>query len=137
MLNDTRYQTKKDRVEHHVTLFDELSPYFKKYSTDEMWNLLDGAGIPAGPVLNHVEVLKNPQTIARGMVEHVKHPKLGVMKTLGAPVKLSKTPAQVPINLLLEMKIIDQLQVNIRILEQPLFTVAVMKYKEILWQKLF
>ena len=95
LLNDTRYQTKKDRVEHHVTLFDELSPYFKKYSTDEIWNLLDGAGIPAGPVLNHVEVLKNPQTIARDMVKHVKHPKLGAMKTLGAPVKLSKTPAQV------------------------------------------
>ena len=42
-----------------------------------------------------LKLLKNPQTLALDMVKHVKHTKAGVAKTLGAPLKLSKTPAQV------------------------------------------
>ena len=34
--------------------------------------IMDDAGIPAGPVLNHVDVFDNPQTIERGMVETVQ-----------------------------------------------------------------
>ncbi len=87
------YQTKKNRVKNHMLLSEELAPYFKKYSTDEIFGLLDNAGIPAGPVLNHVDVYRDPQTIARGMVQQVHHSTVGDMRTLGVPVKLSKTPA--------------------------------------------
>ena len=94
-LSDPRYQTKKDRVQNHIQLAGDLTAFFKKYSTQEIWKLLDDRGIPAGPVLNHVDVFNDPQTIARGMVERVYHPKVGCMKTLGSPVKLSKTPAKI------------------------------------------
>ena len=94
-LSDPRYQTKKDRVKNHIQLAGDLTAFFKKYSTQEIWKLLDDRGIPAGPVLNHVDVFNDPQTIARGMVERVYHPKVGCMKTLGSPVKLSKTPAKI------------------------------------------
>ena len=46
-------------------------------------------------MLNHVEMLRDPQTIARGMVAEVEHPKVGPMRTLGVPVKLSETPGAV------------------------------------------
>mgnify|MGYP001372226910 FL=1 len=72
-----------------------MTAFFENYSTEEIWKLLDEAGIPAGPVLNHVDVFNNPQTIERGMVETVSHSKVGDMKTLGSPVKLSKTPAKI------------------------------------------
>ena len=94
-LSDPRYQTKKDRVKNHIQLAGDLTAFFKKYSTQEILKLLDDRGIPAGPVLNHVDVFNDPQTIARGMVERVYHPKVGCMKTLGSPVKLSKTPAKI------------------------------------------
>lgn len=94
-LSDPRYQTKKDRVKNHIQLAGDLTAFFKKYSTQEIWKLLDDRGIPAGPVLNHVDVFNDPQTIARGMVERVYHPKVGCMKTLGSPVRLSKTPAKI------------------------------------------
>jgi len=94
-LVDPRYKTKKDRVKNHVRLAGDLTAFFKKYPTQKIWKLLDDKGIPAGPVLNHVDVFNDPQTIARGMVERVYHPKVGCMKTLGSPVKLSKTPAKI------------------------------------------
>ena len=40
-------------------------------------------------------MLRDPQTIARGMVAEVEHPKAGPMRTLGVPVKLSETPGGV------------------------------------------
>jgi len=94
-LVEPRYKTKKDRVKNHVRLARDLTAFFKKYPTQKIWKLLDDKGIPAGPVLNHVDVFNDPQTIARGMVERVYHPKVGCMKTLGSPVKLSKTPAKI------------------------------------------
>ena len=94
-LDDPRYKSKEKRVKHHIALARDLTTFFENYSTEEIWKLLDEVGIPAGPVLNHVEVLNNPQTIARGMVEPVSHSKVGDMKTLGFPVKLSKTPARI------------------------------------------
>ena len=94
-LDDPRYKSKEGRVKNHVSLARDLTAFFENYSTVEIWKLLDEAGIPAGPVLNHVEVFNNPQTIARDMVESVWHSKIGDMKTLGSPVKMSKTPAKI------------------------------------------
>ncbi len=94
-LQDPRYKSKEDRVKNHVRLAADLTSFFKNYSTKEIWKLLDEADIPAGPVLNHVDVFNNPQTIERGMIQSVRHSKIGNMKTLGPPVKLSKTPAKI------------------------------------------
>jgi crotonobetainyl-CoA:carnitine CoA-transferase CaiB-like acyl-CoA transferase len=94
-LDDAKYKSKEERVKNHVRLAGDLTTFFESYSTEEIWERLDEAGIPAGPVLNHVDVFNNPQTIERGMVEPVYHSKVGDMKTLGSPVKLSKTPAKI------------------------------------------
>jgi crotonobetainyl-CoA:carnitine CoA-transferase CaiB-like acyl-CoA transferase len=37
----------------------------------------------------------DPQTLARGMVVDAPHSKLGPVKTLGSPVKLSATPTSI------------------------------------------
>ena len=55
----------------------------------------EAAGIPAGPVMNHVEVFDDPQALHREMVVETQHSKLGKTKTIGVPVKLSDTPASI------------------------------------------
>ena len=45
--------------------------------------------------MNHVEALSDPHCLARGMVQEVEHPTAGRMKTLGIPVKLSRTAGAV------------------------------------------
>jgi crotonobetainyl-CoA:carnitine CoA-transferase CaiB-like acyl-CoA transferase len=42
-----------------------------------------------------LQALSDPQTIARDMVVEVPHTKLGRVKTLGIPVKFSRTPATI------------------------------------------
>ena len=93
--DDPRFRTKADRVRNVRALEDALDPWFRKHTTAHWCARFEEAGVPAGPVLNHVEMLRDPQTAARGMVAEVHHPKVGAMRTLGVPVKLSETPGAV------------------------------------------
>jgi crotonobetainyl-CoA:carnitine CoA-transferase CaiB-like acyl-CoA transferase len=52
----------------------------------------EAAGVPAGPIYSVPEALDDPHARARGMVQELPHPKLGRVKSLGNPVKMSRTP---------------------------------------------
>ena len=91
LAGDARFATKPDRVRNIGALVEELTPFFERETTAHWCTELEAAGVPAGPVMNHVEALSDPHTLARGMVQEVDHPSAGRMKTLGVPVKLSRT----------------------------------------------
>ena len=95
LLNDERFTSKADRVENNTQLVEELGKFFIQRTTKELCEAFEAEGIPAGPVMNHVEVFNDPQTLHREMVVETQHSKLGKTKTIGVPVKLSKTPASI------------------------------------------
>ena len=95
LLDDSRFQSTPDRVANNKQLVPALEKYFKRKTTGELCAAFDAAGIPAGPVMNHVDVYEDPQTIARNMVTEVRHTTVGTMKAIGVPVKLSDTPGSV------------------------------------------
>jgi crotonobetainyl-CoA:carnitine CoA-transferase CaiB-like acyl-CoA transferase len=95
LTEDPRFVSKPLRVKHAAILAAELEPFFRAQPTAYWCERFEAAGIPAGPVLNHVQALSDPQTIARDMVVEIEHTSAGTMKTLGLPVKLSATPGSV------------------------------------------
>jgi crotonobetainyl-CoA:carnitine CoA-transferase CaiB-like acyl-CoA transferase len=95
LIDDPRFQSKADRVANNKVLVPEMEGYFKKQTTAALCTAFEEAGIPAGPVMDHVQVYNDPQTIAREMAVEVEHPKVGTMKTIGIPVKLSATPGAI------------------------------------------
>ena len=95
LVEDSRFKSKAERVANNKELVSELEVFFRRQSTNKLCKAFDEAGIPAGPVMNHVEVYNDPQTLAREMVVQVEHSKLGQMKTIGIPVKLSDTPGKI------------------------------------------
>lgn len=56
---------------------------------------LDAAGIPCGPINGYPEVFADPQILAREMVVDIDHPTRGRVRTLGSPIKMSRTPPRV------------------------------------------
>jgi crotonobetainyl-CoA:carnitine CoA-transferase CaiB-like acyl-CoA transferase len=56
---------------------------------------MERAGLPAGPVLDILQMQADPQAHARDMIVEVDHPVAGTVKTLGHPVKFSETPASI------------------------------------------
>lgn len=92
---DRRFLTNPDRMTHRRELVGELESVFLTRTTDTWVQLLNEAGIPAGPILDIQQMHEDRQAIAREMVVEVDHPLAGPVKTLGAPVKFHGTPGGV------------------------------------------
>ncbi len=95
LAHDPRFVDNAARITNLEALTETLAPHFEKRTTADWLARLEAAGVPAGPVLSVGEMHEDPQTIARAMVAEVPHSRLGAVKTLGLPVKLSETPGAV------------------------------------------
>jgi formyl-CoA transferase len=56
--------------------------------------LFEANGLPCGPINSYDQVFADPQIRARDLVVSVEHPTLGSLRTLGSPVKMSRTPVE-------------------------------------------
>jgi len=91
-IQDARYVELKNRMENIDELERDIEEVFTEENTAYWVEKLDEAGIPGGPVYTYDQTLSDPHILARGMVADLKHPIMGDIKTIGVPVKLSKTP---------------------------------------------
>ncbi len=64
-------------------------------TTNEWLELLESAGVVAGPIYNMEQVYQDPQTQAREMRVELEDPELGTLHNIGIPVKLSATPGSI------------------------------------------
>jgi crotonobetainyl-CoA:carnitine CoA-transferase CaiB-like acyl-CoA transferase len=92
LAEDPRFRENADRMRHLGELEAELTRHFRTRTTAEWLELLERAGVPAGPVNEIADMLEDPQTLAREMRVQVPHTRLGAVDTIGLPVKFSRTP---------------------------------------------
>jgi crotonobetainyl-CoA:carnitine CoA-transferase CaiB-like acyl-CoA transferase len=95
LATDPRFVDNPGRMANLAALEAELGRRFKSKSSAHWLEALERSGVPCGPVQNMLQALTDPQTIAREMVVDVEHSSLGKVKTIGLPVKFSKTPGKV------------------------------------------
>jgi crotonobetainyl-CoA:carnitine CoA-transferase CaiB-like acyl-CoA transferase len=95
LADDPRFRSNGDRLANLKALEAELNARFEVESCDHWLGVLEAAGIPAGPILDVIEMHNDPQTAAREMVPTVEHPVAGTVKTLGLPIKFESTPGRV------------------------------------------
>jgi crotonobetainyl-CoA:carnitine CoA-transferase CaiB-like acyl-CoA transferase len=92
LTDDPRYATNPARVSHRDTLVPAVTKALAARGCVEWADLLNAAGVPAGPVNTVPAALEQPQVAAREMVVEVEHPVAGTLKMLGSPLKLSGQP---------------------------------------------
>jgi crotonobetainyl-CoA:carnitine CoA-transferase CaiB-like acyl-CoA transferase len=95
LTDDPRYATNPDRVRHRDTLVPRIAQALAVRGCAEWTDLLDAAGVPAGPVNTVPAALGQPQIAAREMVVELEHPVAGPLRMLGTPLKLSAQPATI------------------------------------------
>jgi len=95
LLQDTRFVDNASRLAHRAELHALLAERFAQSPVAVWLERLEQAGIPAGPVLDVREMQNHPQTLARDMVVETTHASAGTLRTLGVPVKFSRTPGAV------------------------------------------
>jgi crotonobetainyl-CoA:carnitine CoA-transferase CaiB-like acyl-CoA transferase len=92
---DPRFATNRDRVRNYGALRPIVAEAFSRHTRSQWLEMLNDAGIPAGPVRNLREVLNDEQLLTRDMVHVLQHSSAGPVQVLGVPVKLSATPGAV------------------------------------------
>jgi crotonobetainyl-CoA:carnitine CoA-transferase CaiB-like acyl-CoA transferase len=95
VVDDPRFRTNQLRVQNRKELAAILEPLVASRSVEEWVTLCDGAGVPAGPILDVAQALAHPQVRAREMVVPLEHPRAGQTRVTGVPVRLSDTPGKV------------------------------------------
>ena len=90
MAADPRFMKNGDRVAHRAELEAMLEKIIGEYDREPLLKRLEEADVPATPVNTVDQVMNDPQTIARGMIERVVHPKLGEIPVVGTPLKFSR-----------------------------------------------
>ncbi len=96
--NDTRYSTAPNRLKRQDALDAIVAEWTGQRTAYEVMDILQGAGVPAGPVLTARQALADPHFRQRGFFEKVAHPaqtKLGTKEYIGRGWKFSGSKAGV------------------------------------------
>jgi len=93
LLERAEFKTQPDRAKHRVALNAVLNEAFATRPSAEWIAVLNEAGVPTGPIYRVDQVFADPQVKHLGAAAPVKHPKLGEIRIVNQPVKLSRTPA--------------------------------------------
>jgi len=93
--DDPRLADRQARAQHAGEIDPLIEAWTEKRTKHEAMEILAGAGIPCGAVLDSGEVLSDPGLVARGMVVSLEHPTRGRFAMPGNPVQLSASPTTV------------------------------------------
>ena len=93
LLARAEFKTQPDRAKNRVALNAVLNEAFATRPSAEWIAVLNEAGVPTGPIYRVDQVFADPQVKHLGAAAPVKHPKLGEIRIVNQPVKLSRTPA--------------------------------------------
>ncbi len=95
LADDPRFASAESRWENRAALDAIVATWTRQRSKHEVMRLMGEAGVPCGATLDTGEVLTDPHLRARDMIVDVDYPTRGTYQTVGCPVKLSDSPADV------------------------------------------
>jgi crotonobetainyl-CoA:carnitine CoA-transferase CaiB-like acyl-CoA transferase len=87
---DPRFAANQQRVKNRVELETLLERVIGERDRESLLKLLAEADVPATPVNTVDQVMNDPQTIERGIIQKVEHPKLGQIPVVGTPLHFSR-----------------------------------------------
>jgi formyl-CoA transferase len=92
---DPAYATPPARLDKLDAIFDRIEQWTMTKTKFEVMNLCNPLDIPVGPILSMKEIAEDMSLRETGTVVEVDHPERGKYLTVGMPVKLSDSPADV------------------------------------------
>jgi crotonobetainyl-CoA:carnitine CoA-transferase CaiB-like acyl-CoA transferase len=90
MAEDPRFAKNQERVKHRAELEGILEKAIAQRDREPLLKILEEADVPATPVNTVDQVMNDPQTAERGIVQRVRHSKLGEIPVVGTPLHFSR-----------------------------------------------
>ncbi len=94
-LDDPEWNTPEARLPKLDQVFHEIENWTKTKTKFEVMEILNPLNVPCGPILSMRELAEEPSLRATGTIVEVDHPERGKYLTVGNPIKLSDSPAEV------------------------------------------
>jgi crotonobetainyl-CoA:carnitine CoA-transferase CaiB-like acyl-CoA transferase len=90
LLEDPRFASNPERVRHRAPLEAALEAAIAAHDREPLLALLEAGGVPATPVNTVDQVMDDPQTLERGIIQRARHPRLGEISVVGTPLHFSR-----------------------------------------------
>ncbi len=87
-IEDPRFRTGRDRMANRPALEAEMEAVLAGGSTEHWVEVLEGAGVPCGPVYDYGQMFADPQVVHRQMVQHASDPELGEVPHIRTPIRM-------------------------------------------------
>jgi formyl-CoA transferase len=94
-LTSPDYSTPDARLPRLKQIFEEIEKWTMTITKFDVMARLNPLNVPCGPILSMKEIAEEPALRETGTVVEVDHPKRGKYLTIGNPIKLSDSPADV------------------------------------------
>lgn len=88
------YPTNRDRMDNRASLTRKLQLIFRAETAEHWIDLLAGAGLPVGRVLDLEHALSDPQARHHEMLVEVDHPTAGPVRITGSPIRMDGAPSR-------------------------------------------
>lgn len=95
LADDPRFAANGERVAHRAELRPLLAARLRTRDATTWIDALEGAGIPCGRINDIAGAFASPAALALGMTVEQEHPAWGVIRQVGLPYRLSRTPASI------------------------------------------
>ena len=97
LADDPRFVDFAARYENKDELLGILREVFLTRTVSEWLGPLQEAGVPSGPIQDVPEALRDPHTLARGLVVETEHPAHGTVRQPVTPVRVGEYPTAAPL----------------------------------------
>jgi formyl-CoA transferase len=95
LTEDPEWATPEARLSKLDKMFQLIEEWSINHSKYDVLAMLNKHNIPCGPILSTKEIIEDESLQANDMVVKVPHPQRGEFITVGMPIKLSDSPAEV------------------------------------------
>ena len=92
LADDSQFSTAMDRLRHHEELDEVISEWTRGRRAEDVFQLLQQAGVAAGVVQDGSDLARDPQLRERNAFPRISHPAIADAMVEGVAVKLSRTP---------------------------------------------
>lgn len=95
LADDAKYATPQARLPILDEVFAIIEQFTRKHTKYDVLKMMNEIDVPCGPILDMQELLNDKSLRARNMIAAVEHPTRGTYYTVGLPLVLSDSPAQI------------------------------------------
>jgi crotonobetainyl-CoA:carnitine CoA-transferase CaiB-like acyl-CoA transferase len=92
LLGDPRYATPADRVAREAEVDAIIAAWTRQHTKHEAMTAVGNVGVPAGAVLDTMELQNDPSFEQRGIMQTIHHPQHGDFKMPAWPVRIDGKP---------------------------------------------